>query len=117
VLSANSSGARVRVLQNRTPIRINFQPASAPVPSGYLVDSGAVYGARGNGQTYGWNVANTANAVDLNSPNTPGGDQRYDTFEWTQKPGGGSTWELAVPNGTTWFASVSVRTRRTPSTA
>jgi len=100
VLSANSSGARVRVLANRTPIKINFQPSSAPVPSGYLVDSGAVYGARGNGQTYGWNVANTANAVDLNSPNTPGADQRYDTFEWTQKAGGGSVWELAVPNGT-----------------
>jgi hypothetical protein len=100
VLSANASGARVRVVSNRNPIKINFQPASAPVPTGYLVDGGAVFGDRGNGQSYGWNVSNAANAVDLNSPSTPGADQRYDTFEYTQKAGGGSAWELAVANGT-----------------
>ena len=33
------------------PARINFQPAAAPVPSGYEVDSGAVFGDRGNGYT------------------------------------------------------------------
>lgn len=100
VLSAGPSGARVRVLSNRNPIKINFQPATAPVPAGYLVDSGATFGDRGNGQSYGWNVSNTANAVDLNSPSTPGADQRYDTFEHLGKSGGGSVWELAVPNGT-----------------
>jgi hypothetical protein len=87
VRSVSASGATVRVLSNRNPIKINFQPASAPVPNGYLVDSGAVFGARGNGQSYGWNVANAANAIDLNSPATPGADQRYDTFEYMQRAG------------------------------
>ncbi len=48
-------------------IRVNFQLASAPIPAGYLPDGGLVYGARGNGQTYGWNTDNTAQARDRNS--------------------------------------------------
>ena len=47
-------------------IRINFQLAAAPVPAGYLADGGPVFGARGNGQTYGWNADNTAQATDRN---------------------------------------------------
>src|SRR6185436_10759141 len=34
-----------------TSARINFQPANAPIPVGYLPDGGLVYGARGNGLT------------------------------------------------------------------
>jgi hypothetical protein len=37
--------------------------------------------------------------VDLNSAETPGQDQRYDTFNKMQQAGGGSVWELAVTNG------------------
>jgi hypothetical protein len=36
--------------------------------------------------------------TDRNSVNSP--DQRYDTFAETQATGGGSIWEIAVPNGT-----------------
>ena len=43
--------------------RINFQPATAPVPFGFVPDTGAVYADRGNGYTYGWNTPNTS-AVD-----------------------------------------------------
>ena len=32
---------------------VNFQPAGASIPSGYIADTGAEYGAR-NGFTYGW---------------------------------------------------------------
>jgi len=41
--------------------KINFQPAASPVPAGWQVDAGLIYGARGNGLTYGWsvNVADT----------------------------------------------------------
>jgi hypothetical protein len=82
-----------------TVIRINFQPASAPVPSGYLADGGLVYGARGNGQTYGWNLANTSQTRDRNAANSP--DQRYDTLIHMQEPGNpNAVWELAVANGT-----------------
>ena len=34
-----------------TPIRINFQPSGAPVPAGYLADTGLDFANRGNGQT------------------------------------------------------------------
>ncbi len=81
-----------------TVIRVNFQPSGATVPAGYLADTGAVYGNRGNGQTYGWNSANTAHTRDRNS--TRSADQRYDTLNHMQKSGGGRTWEIAVPNGT-----------------
>ncbi len=77
-------------------VNINFQPASAPIPAGYLVDSGAVYGDRGNGYTYGWNATNS-NTRDRNSANSP--DQRYDTLNHMQN-GGTFTWEIALPNGT-----------------
>ena len=82
-----------------TSIRINFQPASAPVPAGYLADGGLVYAARGNGQTYGWNADNTAQTRDRNAANSP--DQRYDTLTHLQKPANpDAVWEIAVPNGT-----------------
>ena len=80
-------------------IRINFQLASAPVPEGYLPDGGLVYGARGNGQTYGWNADNTGQAKDRNSSRSP--DQAYDTLTHMQRPANpNASWEIAVPNGT-----------------
>ena len=82
-----------------TSIRVNFQPSTAPVPSGYLADSGLVYAARGNGQTYGWNADNTAQTRDRNAANSA--DQRYDTLTHLQKPAvPDAVWEIAVPNGT-----------------
>ena len=68
-----------------TAIRVNFQPASAPVPAGYLADGGLVYGERGNGQSYGWNTDNTAQMRDRNSAVSP--DQRYDTLAVSAKTG------------------------------
>ncbi|PYJ97189.1 MAG: hypothetical protein DME23_16805 [Verrucomicrobia bacterium] len=77
---------------------VNFQPASSPVPAGYLVDSGQVYGNRGNGFTYGWDTSNTSFTRDRNS--SLSADQRYDTLNHMQKAGGARVWEIAVPNGT-----------------
>jgi hypothetical protein len=80
-------------------IRINFQPAAAAVPAGYLVDAGLAYGARGNGQTYGWNLDISALTRDRDSSTSP--DQRYDTLVHLQKAENpDAVWELAVPNGT-----------------
>jgi hypothetical protein len=79
-------------------IPVNFQPASAPVPSGYLVDGGLVYGNRGNGHTYGWTRDNTSLTRDRDSTLSP--DQRYDTMTHLQKPANpDAVWECAVPNG------------------
>jgi len=77
-------------------VKINFQPPGTPVPSGYLPDTGSIYGNRGNGYTYGWE-RNNKFSFDRNSALSP--DQRYDTLIQMQK-GGTRFWEIAVPNGT-----------------
>jgi hypothetical protein len=98
----SASQAREVVPQSRLysgpPIRVNFQPAAAPVPAGYLVDAGAAFGAGGGGHTYGWNGNNAASTLDRNSTSSP--DQRYDTFAQLQTPQlPGAVWEIALPNG------------------
>src|SRR5262245_50623778 len=77
---------------------IDFQPSGVPTQSGYQKDTGAVFGSRGSGLSYGWNATNN-NGVDRNSKKSF--NQAYDTFIHMQKnaPQGGFTWELAVPNG------------------
>ena len=86
--------------QAAATVRINFQTASVAVPSGYLPDAGAVYGPRGNGQTYGWLIDNSAYGRDRNAQNAP--DQRYDTLTHLQWPSNSrnAVWEIAVPSGT-----------------
>ena len=80
-------------------IAINFQPAASPVPAGYLADGGLVYANRGNGQTYGWTIDNTAQTRDRDAANSL--DQRYDTLTHLQKPANpDAVWEIAVVNGT-----------------
>ncbi|MBK1818001.1 PQQ-dependent sugar dehydrogenase [Luteolibacter yonseiensis] len=71
--------------------KINFQPATATVPAGYLADSGSTYGLRSSGFSYGW--SNPASPVEYDSVNAP--DQRYDTVI---PIAGGSSWEIQVPN-------------------
>jgi hypothetical protein len=79
--------------------RVNFQPAAAPVPSGYLWDDGAAFAARGNGFSHGWNIDNRGNVRDRNSSRSP--DQRYDTLIHMQRPSSlNAVWEIALPNGT-----------------
>ena len=72
-------------------VKINFQPPTAPAPSGYIADKGTTYRDQGNGYTFGWDVPNTTYR-DRNRV----ADQRYDTLIHT----GTRTWSLAVPNGT-----------------
>jgi PKD repeat protein len=79
-------------------VKINFQPAGAPIPSGYLADTGVAFADRGNGYSYGWNADNTFSPKDRDAANSP--DQRYDTLCHMQKPQlPNATWEIAVPNG------------------
>src|SRR5688500_9623666 len=63
---------------------VNFQPAGAAVPAGYVADVGLPFGSRGNGLSYGWNADNSAHTRDRNAGNSP--DQRYDTLTHLQKP-------------------------------
>ncbi len=75
-------------------IQINFQPASSPVPEGYLADDGSVYGDRGNGYTYGWNILNTDNARDRQSTDDP----LMNTLNHLQR-NGTYDWEIALDSG------------------
>ncbi len=85
-------------LPSNFAVKVNFQTPTTPTaPLGYLADSGAVFGARGNGFLYGWDIDNAVNARQRNSGGSP--DLRYDTFNHLQKPGGGTLWEIALPNG------------------
>jgi hypothetical protein len=100
-----------------TPVlaaNVNFGPAGSAVPVGYRLDSGAVYGARTGGGSFGWNVDNSANTRDRNSATPP--DQRYDTLVHLQKPGGATKWEIAVPNGRYTVHAVSGDPDNTDST-
>lgn len=82
---------------------INFQPAGAATPSGMVADTGAVFGVRGDGLSYGWNVANPETR-ERNSGAAP--DQAHDTLNHLQKAAG-LRWELALPSG--WYEVRIVR--------
>jgi len=100
-LGAGTTSAAVSVTVTNPPgtlaLKVNFQLATSPTPPGYLADAGLAFGDRGNGSSYGWNIDNTVNARDREAANSP--DQRYDTLNHMQKPGGATSWELALPNG------------------
>lgn len=85
---------------NFDSVKINFQPLSAAVPTGYLKDTGSAFAGRAGVYSYGWlngtSPATNFNAADRNSSLSP--DQRYDTLNSMQR-NGTFTWELAVPNG------------------
>ena len=75
-------------------IRINFQPATAAVPAGYLADTGLVFGLRGS-QTYGWSVDNSANTRKRNV----NADPVLDSLNHVARAGLATTWEIALANG------------------
>ena len=77
-------------------IKINFQLAGAPVPEGYLADTGLEFGDRGNGYTYGWSQDMTGETRDRNNAAAP--DQRYDTLIHFRDFG--AIWEIELPPST-----------------
>lgn len=105
----NDRGRRLRAsADSRRPLRIepleprlllagdtyliNFQLAGAPVPTRYLTDTGALYGDRGGGLSYGWSSDHT----DVSRDRGLQADQRLDTLIHFHQ---NKTWELALPNG------------------
>jgi glucose/arabinose dehydrogenase len=71
---------------------VNFQLAGAAVPTRYAPDTGALFGNRGNGLTYGW----SSDHSDVSRDRGLHPDQRLDTLIHFHQ---GQTWELQVPNG------------------
>ncbi|MBY0523281.1 MAG: fibronectin type III domain-containing protein [Gemmataceae bacterium] len=76
--------------------RINFTTATGEGVNGYLADSGLVFGARGNGLSYGWNADFRGAARDRDAANSI--DERYDSL--IHMTAATARWEIAVPNGT-----------------
>jgi hypothetical protein len=97
ILSALILGVAGSVAGGAT-LKVNFQSNGSPIPEGYLPDYGEVFGDRGNGWSYGWNVDTRANTRDRNNASAP--DQRYDTLSHLQNSAPDKIWEIALPNGT-----------------
>ena len=84
-------------VSSRFAVKINFQPVSTTVPTDYLADTGAAYGYRPGGYTYGWETElSPANMVVRRAPRSR--DLRYDTI-CRMQAGSNHLWEIAVPNG------------------
>jgi hypothetical protein len=100
--------------------KVNFQPASAPKPTGYAIDSGSAFNLK---RGYGWvrqdslSSASTfhtqldlsPNTIDRDPSDSDAYDQRLDTMLFMQYPQNGSNqtavrtsgaWEMALPCGT-----------------
>lgn len=87
-----------------TPQLINFQPATAAVPTGYTIDFGQGFDdARG----YGWVSQGSSVALDMTSRifdrnatlDGAAVDQRLDTVALMQSGGAPAAWEYALANG------------------
>jgi glucose/arabinose dehydrogenase len=91
--SDHADWATARVIPTSTPlVDINFQLAGAPVPAGYLPDTGQVFASSGNGWNYGWSSDHT----DVSRDRNINADQRLDTLVHFHA---GQTWEIELPNG------------------
>lgn len=111
VAARNQSGTSPysQVVSNTTPtigVNVNFANTAAPVPVGYLQDTGLPLGDRGNGYYYGWTSPVgrdlTQDTRYRNNANSP--DIRYDTFNHMMKadvnnPAVGAVWEIEMPPG------------------
>lgn len=79
-----------------TVTRINFQPATAALPAGFLKDAGRTHAVRTNGLSYGWTADRISAAVRRDAADLP----EFDTFVQAQTTAGDATWSLVLPNGT-----------------
>jgi N-acetylneuraminic acid mutarotase len=76
-------------------VNVDFQVNPTPVYPGYVADTGAVYGDRGNGWTYGFSKSVSDTARDRDSIKSP--DERYDEFVTLKDK---YQWNIALPNDT-----------------
>ncbi len=75
-------------------IKINFQPNSSTIPSGYLTDFGNIFGNRTGGVSYGWLSSSNFQTRQRSGSSDP----RLSSLNHLQK-NGNSIWEIALANG------------------
>ena len=103
VTPVNSSGEGLR--SNELSVAsvfhtlVNFTTTTGAPIANIVNDTGLALGTRINGLVYGWNKANSANARDRNSDNSP--DEAHDSFALLQETTNAvAVWQMSVPNGT-----------------
>jgi RHS repeat-associated protein len=79
------------------PVRVNFQPETAPIPDGFISDKGRGYDVRTNGLSYGWQGAAERPAHTIRHFHPL---PQYDTFGPVANGSDTWTWQIALPNGT-----------------
>ena len=90
--------ADARLIAAAAPVaRVNFTTAGGEVVGGYSTDTGAVFGPRAAGLSYGWLADVTPHTRDRDAANSP--DERYDSLAHLQRDGRSDVWEIAVPAG------------------
>jgi carboxypeptidase D len=95
--NATRLDVQLQPVSSQFGLKVNFQPASATLPAGFLADSGAAFGNQGNGYSYGWETGlSTNNVIARNAACSQ--DLRYDTLCQMQADGS-HVWAVAVPNG------------------
>ena len=82
------------VMDSISVVNINFQPASSPVPPGYIPDYGYEYGLRDEGHRYGWVTGPNNETRDRGKPDDP----RKSTLNHMYK-NGMAIWEFGLPDG------------------
>ncbi len=72
--------------------RINFQPATTPVPFGWSASSGELFGLRSNGMRFGW-LSAPGSSRTRGSSRSP--DVQHDSLTHTHD----AMWEIELPDG------------------
>jgi fibronectin type 3 domain-containing protein len=100
VSAVNAAGVGARSVESHaTPLfnaHVNFTSTTGDAVSGFLTDSGAIFGDRGDGLKYGWTRNDTAMGFDRNAATSV--DELHDSFH--NMGSGTVAWHIAVPNGT-----------------
>lgn len=79
--------------------RISFQRAAAAAPPGFLVDSGAVFGPRGSGLSYGWDQDAAADIGPKGPPDATFVSPLLRECYARSNALGPRTWSIALPPG------------------
>lgn len=93
----SATATRTLELPGRAAFRVavNFQPANANVPAGFVPDTGEPFGNRGNDLSYGWDTTRSAQIREDNWLAIYGMEQAVTRI----RAGNGASWRIAVPAG------------------
>ena len=89
------------LLADASATRITFTPSSVLMPTGWLGDTGAIYGVRSGSLSYGW----VGSALNQTFDRAWTGWALYDTYNqpwttWATPASARATWEIGLANGT-----------------